>query len=101
MDRHLNGDIHNMAVSFKTRENGPKTVGKPSQKRPPLTIQSFIKASAWQDYKKLLQTTWNLVCTPSIPDSHFNILVKRWRENNVCLIDGKDNRKAVMSYNVF
>ena len=90
-----------MVVSFETRENGPKTVGETIPKPPAPTIQSSIKTISRQDYKKLLQATWNLACTPSIPHSHFNILVKSQRKNGVCLTDGKDNHKAGMSGTVF
>ena len=55
-----------VTVSFEKQENVPKTLGETSRKQPVETIQSSMKPTACQGYKKLLWAAWNLACTTSM-----------------------------------
>jgi len=105
VDRHLSGEAHKIAFELEARNGEAPNIEGQIYKRSAVTIQSAINSSAREGYKKLLRTAWNLACTPSMPHSHFNVLVKCQRENGIRLIDGKDNHKAgknrAIFYNLF
>ena len=50
--------------------------------------------SGFDAYTKLFRTAYEMVMTPSMPHSHFEVLVKCQRENGVRLIQGRSNNKA-------
>ena len=53
---------------------------------------------ALDSYRKLLNTAYELALNPSMPLSHFKVLVKCQRQNGVCLIDGKDDSHSCREY---
>ena len=42
----------------------------------------------------MMKTAWEMALTPSMPHKHFSVLVKCQRINGICLVVGKDNKKA-------
>ena len=62
--------------------------------RPATTIAESLNSNAEEMYKRLMRTAWNMATTPSMPHTHFSVLVKCQRENGVRLVEGRDNNKA-------
>ena len=58
-------------------------------------IDEAINNNSEEVYKHMIRTTWNMANTPSMPHPHFSVLVKCQCENGVCLVEGRDNNKAV------
>ena len=94
VDRHLNGDCHDLALKQQGLE--ANVTAAPGNKTPhsSTTIDEVINNNSEEVYKHKMWTAWNMVNTPSMPHSHFSVLVKCQRENGVCLVEGRDNNKA-------
>lgn len=63
------------------------------RKRQP-DIRNSINESAHNVYLKMMRTAYQMALTPSMPHSHFQLLVKCQRDNGVRLVEGKQNNKA-------
>ena len=94
VDGHLNGDCHNLALKWQGLE--ANVTAAPGNKRPRSStiINKAINNNSEEVYKCMMRTTWNMANTPSMPHSHFSVLVKCHSENGVCLVEGRDNKKA-------
>ena len=69
----------------------------PGNKKPHSStmIDEAINNNSEEVYKHMIRTTWNMANTPSMPHPHFSVFVKCQCENGVCLVEGRDNNKAV------
>ena len=94
VDCHLNGDCHDLALKRHGLEANVTVA--PGKKRPSssITIDEAINNNSEEVYKCMVRTAWNMANTPSLPHSHFSVLVKCQRENGVCLVEGRDNNKV-------
>ena len=92
-DHHLNGDCHDLALKQQGLE--ANVTAAPRNKRPHSStmIDEAINNSE-EVYKRMMRTAWNMANTPSMPHSHFPVLVKCQGENGVCLVEGRDNNKV-------
>ena len=77
VDRHLNGEIHQLATAFELREK-PSNIQELSAKHKTQEkeIQKCITSSAESAYLKLMGTAYEVALAPSIPHKHFEVLVK-------------------------
>ena len=68
----------------------------PGNKRPhsSATIDEAIINNSEEIYKSMMRNAWNMANTPSMPHSHFSVLVKCQHENGVCLVERSDNNKV-------
>ena len=99
MKRHCDsstGKAHNYAMTLERRTpSSPFVV--PSVPKQTSIIDSS-KAATEQAHRKLLQTAYHLAMTPTMPLSHFEVLVKVQRTNGVKLIQGKHDGRSAKEY---
>ena len=76
VDCHLNGNSHDLALKQQGLE--AYVTAAPGNKRPcsSTTIDEAINNISEEVYKRMMRTTWNMANKPSMPHSHFSVLVK-------------------------
>ena len=102
--RHLSGKAHQIAITADQGKPADQRIASgdgipesPSIKRQ-IKITTSMDKMALDSYRKLLNTAYELALNPSMPLSHFKVLVKCQRQNGVCLIDGKDDSHSCREY---
>ena len=87
VDHHLNGNCHDLALKQKGLETNVTAV--PGNKRPhsSATVDEAISNNSEEIYKCMMRNAWNMASTPSMPHSHFSVLVKCQHENGVSLVE--------------
>ena len=103
VDRHLKGKVHELALMLENEKPAAERMDiertqQASISRIQPTIPSCVQKSTREAYGKLIRTAYELAKTPSMPLSHFSVLVKCQRQNRVRLIEGKQNGKAAREF---
>ena len=97
MNKHLNGEVHKLAVLIDGRTSNEELAQLSSSKRKKHSLPDIRKStdsSAKGVYLKMMKTAWGMTLIPSMPHKHFSVLVKCQRINKVRFLARKDNNKA-------
>ena len=90
VDRHLKGQSHRLAVLIGNSEDpGSSCVANLDMENSLPITRDNRKALL-----KMIRTAYEMALKPSMPHSHFKLLIKCQRLNGVLLLEGKNDNKA-------
>ena len=102
--RHCFRKAHEIAIAADQGKPADQRIASgdgipesPSIKRQ-IKITTSMDKMALDSYRKLLNTAYELALNPSMPLSHFKVLVKCQHQNGVCLLVGKDDSHSCREY---
>lgn len=97
--RHLKGKAHQIAVEAnQSNPEGVRVLDDDKNVPTQAKITASIENVSRDAYRKMLNTAYELALCPSMPLTHFKVLIKCMRENGVRLIQGKDDHRACKEY---
>ncbi|XP_065675983.1 uncharacterized protein LOC136092176 [Hydra vulgaris] len=97
VDRHLEGHIHKLALEIDKR-NPTEETGIGHIINPDNQNSLYNKQNIREAYFKMIKTAYEMALKPSMPHSHFEVLIKCQRLNGVQLVEGKGHNRAGNSF---
>ncbi|XP_065655360.1 zinc finger protein 862-like [Hydra vulgaris] len=97
VDRHLEGHIHKLALEIDKR-NPTEETGIGHIINPDNQNSLYNKQNIREAYFKMIKTAYEMALKPSMPHSHFEVLIKCQRLNGVQLVEGKGHNRAARQF---